>query len=282
MDYLPRHKSIEELTLTDDFMFGTIMKNKPICKGILERLLHIKVGKIEYPSLQKTIAPFYESKGIRLDVYIAEPSRVFDIEIQTSVPPDLPKRTRYYQSLMDVDCLLRGQSYAELKESYVIFICTQDPFDKGLPVYTFENTCREESGLFLKDKTAKVFYNASAYGKEKDDQLHALLRYLCEKQATSHFTQTIDGLVETTKNNERFRSLYMSLNIHKDDLLRQGSLIGEKIGFAKGRHEGIAEGINKGAYQKALETAKLMRAHSYPISEICAITGLAKAEVEKL
>ena len=278
MDSLPRHKSVEELTFTDDFMFGTIMKNKPICKGVLERLLHIKVGKIEYPSLQKTIAPFYESKGIRLDVYVAEPSRVFDIEIQTSIPPNLPKRTRYYQSLMDVDCLLRGQSYAELKESYVIFICTQDPFGKGLPVYTFKNTCREDNTLFLTDKTTKVFYNASAYGKEKDDELHALLHYLCEKQATSHFTQIIDGLVETTKNNERFRSLYMSLNIHKDDLLRQGSLIGEKIGFEKGRRDGLA----KGAYQKALETAQTMKSMQYPIADIHKITGLSIAEINNL
>ena len=278
MDFLPRHKSVDELTFTDDFMFGTIMKNKPICKGVLERLLHIKVGKIEYPSLQKTIAPFYESKGIRLDVYVAEPSRVFDIEIQTSVPLDLPKRTRYYQSLMDVDCLLRGQSYAELKESYVIFICTQDPFGKGLSVYTFENTCREDNTLFLTDKTAKVFYNVSAYGKEKDDELHALLRYLCEKQATSHFTQTIDALVETTKNNERFRSLYMSLNIHKDDLLRQGSLIGEKIGFEKG----VADGINKGARQKALQDAGNLKHLGVAIDIIVQAIGLSKQEVEDI
>ncbi|WP_239447006.1 hypothetical protein [Treponema sp. Marseille-Q4523] len=53
--------------------------------------MHIKVGKIEYPSLQKTIAPFYESKGIRLDVYVSDPERIFDIEIQTSIPPSLPK-----------------------------------------------------------------------------------------------------------------------------------------------------------------------------------------------
>ena len=39
MDSLPNHKSVEELTFTDDFMFGTIMKNKTICKGVLERLL---------------------------------------------------------------------------------------------------------------------------------------------------------------------------------------------------------------------------------------------------
>jgi len=290
MDSFPRHKSVEELTFTDDFMFGTIMKNKSICKGILERLLHIKVGKIEYPSLQKTIAPFYESKGIRLDVYVAETSRVFDIEIQTSIPPDLPKRTRYYQSLMDVDNLLRGQSYTELKDSYVIFICTQDPFDKGLPVYTFENTCREDNTLFLTDKTAKVFYNVSAYGKEKDDELHALLRYLWKKQATSLFTQNIDALVESTKNNERFRSLYMSLNIHKDDLIRQGSLIGEKIGFEKGvvagirkgRSEGVAQGFSDGSRQKALQDAGNLKHLGVAIDIITQATGLSKQEVEKI
>ena len=259
-------------------MFGTIMKHKPICKGVLERLLRIKVGKIEYPSLQKTIAPFYESKGIRLDVYVAESSRVFDIEIQTSIPPDLSKRTRYYQSLMDVDNLLRGQNYAELKHSYVIFICTQDPFGKGLPVYTFENTCRETGGLFLDDRTTKVFYNANAYGKEKDVELHALLRYLCKKQATSHFTQSIDELVETTKNNEKFRSVYMSLNIHKDDLL----MAGEKIGFEKGILQGRRDGFSDGSRQKALETAKIMRMHNYPIAEVCEMTGLSKQEVEAI
>ena len=286
MDSFPYHKSVEELTFTDDFMFGTIMKHKPVCKGVLERLLHIKVGKIEYPSLQKTIAPFYESKGIRLDVYVAESSRVFDIEIQTSVPPDLPKRTRYYQSLMDVDCLLRGQSYAELKDSYVLFICTQDPFNKGLPVYTFENTCREESSLFLDDRTTKVFYNASAYGKEKDDELHALLRYLCKQQATSHFTQTIDGLVESTKNNEKFRSVYMSLNIHRDDLLMAGEKIGFErgvvAGMSKGRRQGIEQGFADGAYRKALETAKAFKRLGFDIAKIAEGTGLSVEEIEKL
>ena len=53
----------------DDFMFGAIMKNEHICRGVLERLLRMKIGKIEYPTLQKSISPFYESKGIRLDVY---------------------------------------------------------------------------------------------------------------------------------------------------------------------------------------------------------------------
>ena len=280
MDYLPRHKSVEELTFTDDFMFGTIMKNKAICKGVLERLLHIKVGKIEYPSLQKTIAPFYESKGIRLDVYVSDSERVFDIEIQTSIPPFLPKRTRYYQSLMDVDNLLRGQSYAELKESYVIFICTQDPFGKGLPVYEFRNICTADGTLFLDDKSYKVFYNVGAYGKEDEPELSALLEYLCERRATSGFTQRIDALVEKAKRNEKFRSWYMSLNIHEDDLRRESLQQGEKIGFErgvatgirKGRRDGLLQGrrdgIAAGSYQAKLETAKLMQRESCSVDFI--------------
>jgi len=284
------HKPVEELTFTDDFMFGTVMKNKRICKGVLERLLHIKVGKIEYPSLQKTITPFYESKGIRLDVYVADSERVFDIEIQTSLPPFLPKRTRYYQSLMDVDNLLRGQSYADLKESYVIFICTQDPFGKGLPVYTFRSVCSENGSIILDDKSYKVFYNVSAYGKEDEPELSALLQYLCERQATSGFTQQIDALVEKAKRNEKFRSVYMSLNIREDDLRREGSQLGEKIGFEqgirKGRRDGLLQGrrdgIAAGSYQKARETAKLMAERKYPLSEIRLMTGLSEAEIENL
>ena len=280
------HKPVEELTFTDDFMFGTVMKNKTICKGVIERLLHIKVGKIEYPSLQKMIAPFYESKSIRLDVYVSDSECVFDIEIQTSIPPFLPKRTRYYQSLMDVDNLLRGQSYADLKESYVIFICTQDPFGKDLPVYTFSSVCGEDGSIFLDDKSVNVFYNTGAYGKEDEPELSALLQYLCEGRATSGFTQHIDALIEKAKRNEKFRSIYMSLNIHEDDLRMAGEKIGFERGMRKGREDGILQGrrdgIAAGAYQKARETAKLMQRESCSVDFIQRMTGLSEAEIKKL
>ncbi len=78
--------------------------------------------------------------------------QAFGIEIQTSIPPDLGKRTRYYQSMMDSDNLLKGQNYRELKESYVLFICLSDPFKQGLPVYTFKNTCEENPAAVLNTK----------------------------------------------------------------------------------------------------------------------------------
>ena len=179
---------------------------------------------------------------------------------------------------MDVDNLLRGQSYAELKESYVIFICTQDPFGKGLPVYEFRNVCTADGTLFLDDKSYKVFYNVGAYGKEDEPELSALLEYLCERRATSGFTQHIDKLVEKAKRNEKFRSVYMSLNIHEDDL----RMAGEKIGFERGIRKGRRDGIAAGAYQKARETAKLMQRESCSVDFIQRMTGLSEAEIKKL
>ena len=30
------HKPVDELSFTDDFMFGTVMKDKGTCKGVIE------------------------------------------------------------------------------------------------------------------------------------------------------------------------------------------------------------------------------------------------------
>ncbi|MDR9859754.1 hypothetical protein H0R97_08685, partial [Treponema socranskii] len=121
-------------------------------------------------------------------------------------------------------------------------------------------------------------------------ELSALLEYLCKRRATSGFTQRIDALVEKAKRNEKFRSWYMSLNIWKDDLLREGSQLGEKIGFErgirKGRRDGLLQGrrdgIVAGAHQKARETAKLMQRESCSVDFIRRMTGLSEAEIKKL
>ena len=128
-------KPIEELTFTDDFMFNAVMKNKEICIGLLERLLEIKIADIKYLEVQKSLKPYYNSKGVRLDVYVQGSDKIFDIEVQTYKPENLAKRMRYYQGIIDVDSLQRGTYYTGLKQSFIIFICTFDPFGLNLPMY---------------------------------------------------------------------------------------------------------------------------------------------------
>ena len=53
-------------------------------------------------------------------------------------------------------------------------------------------------------------------------------------------------------------------------------------GIAQGISQGIAQGISQGGYQKALETAKLMKLEAFDISLIAKMTGLSKQEIEQL
>ena len=70
----------------------------------------------------------------------------------------------------------------------------------------------------------------------------------------------------------------MSLNIREDDLRREGLQLGEKIGFERGRRDGVAAG----SYQAKRETAKILSDMQMSLEVIAKATGLSKAEIEKL
>ena len=264
-------KPIEDLTFTDDFMFGRIMQNPEICKGLLERLLEIKIEKVEYPTLQKSISPHYKSKGVRLDVYVQDSNRVFDIEIQNFLDENLPKRTRYYQSMMDIDLLLKGNNYTQLKESFVIFVCKEDFFGENMPCYFFTNTCRDKPDLQLDDKSYKVIFNASAFKNEKNLEKKSILEYIIDKKSTSEFTTKIDTLVEQTKLNEIFKGDYMAWGLAEFDA--------EQRGKKEGYSAGVSDGIQQGEYKAKIETAKNLLAMGLSIENICKATDLSIEEV---
>lgn len=172
-------KQYKELTFTDDFMFGKVLINNPeICRRLLEVLLEIKIKKISFPERQKTIEILSDGKGIRLDVYVDdENGTIYNIEMQTKVKKELPKRSRYYQGMIDMNLIERGAKYKELKLSFVIFICLKDPFGYHLPVYRFENICVQNRDILLKDEAIKVFINADGDLTGLPEDLAAFLQY---------------------------------------------------------------------------------------------------------
>ncbi|NLK46770.1 MAG: Rpn family recombination-promoting nuclease/putative transposase [Treponema sp.] len=234
-------KPIEELTFTDDYMFGEIMKIEEICKGVIERLLHIQIEKIEYITLQKEISPFYETRGVRFDVFVKDSDKVYDIEMQNRKYADIEKRTRYYQAMIDMDMLAKGASFRELKDSLIIFICKTDLFDLGEPCYKTKTIFENYPDRIFDDRTQKLFYNASAYKKETDEELYKFLQFISTNKPESEFTKEIFERVETTKINEKFRSDYMRCNIRDFDIREEGKTEGITIGEAKGRRDAKLE-----------------------------------------
>ena len=181
---------------------------------------------------------------------------------------------RYYQSMIDIDSLIAGSDYATLKESYVIFLCTKDPFGLGLPVYTFNTVCREKTDFSLNDGINKLFFNASAFASEKNLEIKGFLGYLCNGKPSDYLTEDIDQRVERLKINEIFRSDYMMDALPLYDA-RQAGL---KEGMALGEAKGLLAGERK----KAIETAKKMLENKIQIDLITKCTGLSLEEVIKI
>lgn len=259
-------KPVEELEFTDDYMFMTVMKNPEICKGVIQRLLQIEVDHIEYPELQKDIKPYYASHGVRLDVYVKDSDRIFDLEMQTYYDKDIGKRARYYQSMIDADNTARGQDYSNMKESYVIFIFPFDPFKRGKPVYHYKEIDKDDGTDDLNSGAHKFFFNASAYKKENKVEIKNFLEYIYTSKVNDEFTAEIAKAVRETKEDNLFKGNYKVEALSLRDARKRGFTLGEKQGFANG----------------ILSSAKKFLCMGLSVEQVSEGTGLSIADVQKL
>ncbi len=201
----------ENLTLANNFIFCKVMETNPdLCKHMLELLLHIEIDHLEEPQTEKSLQVSIESKTVRFDVYTKDSDRIFDIEIQTVKKKNLPKRARYYQSIIDASNLKSGVNYNNLKDTYIIFICLDDVFGKKLPVYTFENICREDKNTKLNDGMYKVFFNSRECDKIESAEEKAFFKFLKGESADDEFTKRLEEKVLLAKQNLEWRNQFMT------------------------------------------------------------------------
>ena len=217
-------KKWEQLTFADDFMFGKIMVNPDICKEVLERILNIKIERIEYIERQKSLDVDYEAKSIRMDVYVKDgKGTVYNIEMQAANDDDLAKRSRYYQSIIDMELLDKGLPYEELNQSFVIFICNFDLFGKGRHIYTFKNLCTEDTHVRLEDETTKIFLNAKGTLDDASPELKAFLNYVSTGiPSDDTFVKRLDEEVKKARTNRKWRREYMKYHVNMMIAKRQG------------------------------------------------------------
>ena len=196
-------------TIANNFIFYKVMSSHPdVCKELLEILLEIEIDKIEIHN-EETVQIDYGSKGIRLDVYAKNQSQAFSLEMQTTDTRELPERSRYYQGALDVQCLSSGQKYKELKDSYIIFICIPDIFNKGLAFYSFENLCREDTTIHLNDRALKYFFIANNCDKMLNEKQKSFLSLVVGQAPSDNFTKKVATLTEEAKQNTEWKRQYM-------------------------------------------------------------------------
>jgi len=203
-------KAFEELQIKDDFMFSVIMRNPKFCKPFLERILGIKISRIEYPKSQETIDISADAKSVRLDIYVEDGKEtIYNIEMQTT----------------------ENSNYKDLKRSFVIFVCTFDLFGEGRHIYTFENRCIQNPELGLGDDTTKIILNTKGTMDDVTPEMKKLLDFIDGKEPEDDFTRELAEAVQSVRKNEKWRLDYMTLQMNYQEKYEQG-VVQEKMDSA--------------------------------------------------
>ena len=273
------------LPFTDDRIFMNVMRSPKICRALLELILPneeigaIRLKKSDNPLIdnseidegadenlsvetQKTLKLEADAHGVRFDAFVASSKLWADIEMQTDNDSKIDKRARYYHANMDLDFLEQGQSYENLKPSYVIFICSFDRFKRDEPVYFFRSW-DVEKGLPLDDLSYTTVLNTKCSPEKVPEALKPFYEYLNDpkKNEASELTRMIDERVRKF-NSDEWRKKYMTFEY----------ILNEQ------KRESFAEG----AAQKQREIAKNLKQAGIPVEVIAENTGLSAEEVEAL
>ena len=256
------------------------MSDPELCKELLERILPgIEIDHIEYPELQKPIKEDIDARSVRLDVYVKDgKNTVYDIEMQKVNTRELPKRSCYYQGMMDLQLIDSGQPYKKLNQSYVIFICLEDVFGKNRHIYTFENICREDPEIKLRDGAIKIFLNAKSNLNDVSSELRAFLDYLGGKKSEDEYVQKLEKAVREAKRNRKWRHEYMTL-LMRD---QENQEIGEERGRREGRLEGRREGQLEGELRKLVSQIRKKQLRGYQQEQIADLLEEDIQTVEKI
>ena len=136
---------------------------------------------------------------------------------------------RYYQGLIDMDKLKRGEHSGALGETFIIFICPFDRFKEGKHNYTFKETCAENPNIKLADGATKIFLNTKGTLDDVSKDVKAFLDYVESGAVDGVFVEELDDAVCDVKSMRKGMKEFMTYEM---TLLER-----EMKGHAEGRAE---------------------------------------------
>lgn len=241
---MSRQKRLQDLTIKDNFMFGAVMSIEENCIAFLEMVLGFPIEKVVV-SKERSMIYHPEYRGVRLDIYARDEKHThYNVEMQARRQADLGKRSRYYHSQIDVECLEKGLPYEELPNTFVIFICDFDPFGCGLYYYSFQNECQEDTRAKLCDGNKTIFL--STRGKNKEQMPQSLVKFL-------KFVEADLAESEEDFDDELVRQFQTSIRkIKTSREMGERYMLFEEL-LKEERQEGLAQGRQENAREYILE-----------------------------
>lgn len=237
---MTQEKKFQDLDLNDAFLFAAALEDPETCRLVLELILGMPIGPVKVRT-ERSILFSKNFRYVRFDVYARDEVDVsYNMEMQNSHKSELPKRSRFHQAELDVAELKPGENFNQLPPSFIIFICTYDPFSSGLYRYVFEERCAE-TGEALGDGARRIFLNTKGTNDEEvPRELIQFLKYVensTEQVAKDSGDEKIRELhqrVTALKRSRELEEKYMTM----EEMLKERETAGLEEGRTAGKEEG--------------------------------------------
>lgn len=150
---------IRNFRLMDDDFMSKVFEDPSCAQLLLQIILERQDLRVQNVQSQYDLKNL-QGRSVRLDILaVDQANRAYNIEVQRSDSGAAVKRARYNSSLLDANLTMKGDSYEQLNETYVIFITEHDVLGDGLPIYHIDRIIRE-SGKVFGDETHIIYVNA--------------------------------------------------------------------------------------------------------------------------
>ena len=282
-----KQKTLKDLNLLDRFLFSQAADDPDTMRDMLEIILGREVVLKLLPQTEKEQRTHPLNRYVRLDVWaMDEEERIYNTEVQREDTGNLPKRSRFYQALIDSNLLKPGEvGFQRLNPVYIILICPFDLFGYGLYRYTFHMQCEEVPGLSLQDDAVRIFLNTRGQHTEGVSQeLIELLRYMehtteeVSASCTSERIHNIQKRIHAIKSSEKIGVKYMQA--WEEKILEQEKAREE--GRQEGHASGLREGLTQGGIQKLRKQVEKKVQKGFSVEEIAEMLEEDIETIQKL
>ena len=285
----------EILKPKNDVVFQTLFTRgkEKITKDLLEKILKIKIHKLELDKSKDLLNENKNDKNGRLDLRAVINDNIeCDIEVQLTTHEKMLPRFLLYWAKMYSANLKVGEEYSKLRRTISIIIVDGElPEFKGIKKAQTNWQIREEEykNIILTSYFEICIIELPKAIKEyKTNKGNGALQWMM-------FLENPEDM-EVTKimeENENIKEAKEELDrISQDDILRRMAFKAEleRMDHAQlmyeakrdGKAEGKAEGRIEGAKEKEIQIAKNLLKLNVKIETIIEATGLTKEEIEKI
>ncbi len=275
-------KALSEMTLMDDPLMNQVFNNElEATRELLLPILNIDGLEI-VRCVSQALVENSQGRNARFDVLANDKEgRLYDIEMQQDNRYAMPKRARYYSSMLDhkslrdTDIADKKMPWLSLPETYVIFFTARDYFHGGMPVYHVDRYIEEVDLSIFGDDQHIVYVNCS-YDDVSSD-IGRMIHDLNQSDPACMFNKVLADKVKYMKESEEGGKLMSNvMQKYFGDLIEEAA--------AESRTEGARSERIKliGALYDNYRNSHPSVGHDEAVSFISEISGIDRAEVESL